>query len=89
MAKIQNIIIAAAVSVCVAASLAFGQAKAPPQDYVKEVIAAQEALEVAMMHLERVRGPHYPVPDRAYDLVRRAHSELQPLREPGRVFPLN
>jgi hypothetical protein len=89
MARIRAVVAAAAVGLCLAAGLAFGQAKAPPQHYDKEVIAAQEALEKAMMHLERVRGPHNPAPDRAYELALRAHTELAPLRAPGRVIPLN
>lgn len=89
MARIQTVLGTAAVGLCMATGLAFGQGKAPPQNYEKEIIAAQAALETAMMHLERVRGPHYPVPDRAYELIRRAHTELQPLRNPGRVYPLN
>lgn len=89
MARIQTVLMTATVGLCLAAGLAFGQAKAPPQDYDKEVFAAQEALEKAMMHLERVRGPHNPAPERAYEFALRAHTALAPLREPGRVFPLN
>jgi len=89
MARIQTVLMTASIGLCLAAGLAFGQAKAPPQNYDKEVAAAQAALEKAMTHLERVRGPHNPAPDRAYELALRAHTELQPLREPGRVFPLN
>jgi len=89
MARLHAVLIASVAGLCLAAGLAFGQAKAPPQDYDKEVIAAQAALEEAMMHLERVRGPHNPAPDRAFELAQRAHAELTPLRQPGRVYPLN
>ncbi len=88
MTKIKvGLVGALALGVSLAAGYAFGQARVAPVDYGKEVVAAQRALEEAMAHLEKVRDPYYPAPDRALSLIILAHSELGPPRGPGHPLP--
>jgi hypothetical protein len=65
--------------------IAFGQYVAPPREYTQEVAAAQRSLEEALMHLQRLREPHFPEIDRAYAHIILAHTELG--APPGHGLP--
>lgn len=76
MTRIPTIIASVATVLILGSSIAFGQYVAPPAEYHDEVGAAQRSLEDALMHLQRLRDPHFPEIDRAYAHIILAHTEL-------------
>lgn len=91
MNRTTTIIATLAAGLIFESGFALGQWVPPPPNVYQEVLAAQDSLEEAMRHLENIRGPDYPVFDRAYALVLLAHTELGPTlpstRGGGRSLP--
>jgi len=78
MIRLQIISAGAAAAVVLAAGLAYAQGLMPFPRPDLEVIAAQDALEEAMLHLDKARSPSATAITRAKAYIALAHTELVP-----------
>ena len=76
MTRVPTIIAAVAATLIFGSGVAFGQFVPRPNEYTQEVVATQNALEEALMHLQRIKDPHFPELERAYAYIVLAHTEL-------------
>jgi hypothetical protein len=77
MIRIQIISAGVAAGVVLAAGLAYGQGGLMPNPRLdREVVAAQDALEEAMAHLQMARFPNSNAITRAKAYIALAHTEL-------------
>jgi hypothetical protein len=79
MIRIKIISAGAAAALVLATGLAFAQGLMPYPRPDLEVIAAQEALEEAMAHLQKARFPTNSAITRAKAYIALAHTELSPV----------
>jgi hypothetical protein len=79
MTRIKTILVTTCAALTLAAGLAFGQGGLMPYPRPDlEVIAAQDALEEAMVHLDKARIPSAAAITRAKAFIALAHTELLP-----------
>lgn len=76
MSRIRTIFASIAVALMLAAGIAFAQGPTPFPRPDIDVIAAQDALEEAMGHLQRTRNPASTAITRAKAYIALAHTEL-------------
>ena len=78
MTRIKTILVMTCAALTLAAGFAFAQGGLMPNLPDREVIAAQDALEEAMAHLQNARNPSSPSVTRAKAYIALAHTELGP-----------